>query len=865
MDPDQLTKDERLEAARKRFAEKQKKLHKPSHDPVVQPTEPILSVSHGPTQERPRQLTAEDLFGPSDSDPFYQTSFPQTSSNPVSQANPHAAPEPVKSNIPEFIPNPTLATKDNVNTIQSAPPFSMEQELIDELQDTGSPYSPVNENTDPVVETASTEPSISDWDNMAKPRQLLRPEHIFDFSLGSMQEISLEDNVDLNDEALEDLVFPATLLAPGEHASRIVDAPDLNENNQEKPFWESGNDDSYWNSQNHHDASKKNVADQELLGQESITAQDPVFPKFPTQETAEPSIFPEEDRNNLDHVDPGLSGQEEKIHREQVSGMDITANIPEVSGPLVGDDLESVSLHLDDRDVVLNTGEQDESTWATDENPLSTIEQANDDIKDKIKTLQEEKEAFQTTIKELGEQINQQSDSIEEFSTTIIDKDTKVDEQKSIIENQEARLNEQVAIIKELKDSLNKQNETIEQQKATIDEQNVTIEEQKTSITELSAKVEKLESKISEQETLIEKAKAIEPVATSDQSAIIEEQKGTIERMKKENTNLKLGRMDLNDRIAELEEELAELKSAESLRTGAPKPPISKEEVILSHPVKAELMGMQAYDPLATAIPPAESVVSATEAESIDRLPVSDSVPIPEAAPTPVSAPISESTAAPDSAPPKSASIDPGQTTFESLFGVSSETKQEIPLHAGDNSIAPHSQGSTDESTVAQSQEPISEIYGITDSVSKLHLDAAAPQTTLPTVAPNADTEAVPTAEVATEAIKDAAAEPATEESTPTSSADAIDPLDEFESMLQSVVQSHEKPVTAAPVATSKPQTQTETFLAADTKNTYAQSPRPEPTRLDTGADFRERLMVWKGWQVDMTNWTSGSNPKIAL
>lgn len=60
----------------------------------------------------------------------------------------------------------------------------------------------------------------------------------------------------------------------------------------------------------------------------------------------------------------------------------------------------------------------------------------------------------------------------------------------------------------------------------------------------------------------------------------------------------------------------------------------------------------------------------------------------------------------------------------------------------------------------------------------------------------------------------------------------------------------------AAPKAAVKPAPADTTFT-----NDYA---KDTPQVPDKG-DFRERLMVWKGWQVDMTQWSGPSATKVAL
>lgn len=50
------------------------------------------------------------------------------------------------------------------------------------------------------------------------------------------------------------------------------------------------------------------------------------------------------------------------------------------------------------------------------------------------------------------------------------------------------------------------------------------------------------------------------------------------------------------------------------------------------------------------------------------------------------------------------------------------------------------------------------------------------------------------------------------------------------------------------------------------TTNDYASASQQALAMFENTADFRERLMVWKGWQVDMTAWNSTTfAPKVAL
>lgn len=64
-------------------------------------------------------------------------------------------------------------------------------------------------------------------------------------------------------------------------------------------------------------------------------------------------------------------------------------------------------------------------------------------------------------------------------------------------------------------------------------------------------------------------------------------------------------------------------------------------------------------------------------------------------------------------------------------------------------------------------------------------------------------------------------------------------------------------PVLATPVKPAKP---------VITTNDYASISQQNFKKFETTVDFRERLMIWKGWQVDMTNWNgTGAVTKVAI
>lgn len=893
MDPEQLKKDERLEAARKRFAERQKKLHNTSSELVLQPTDAPRPASFVASKEPPKQLTAEDLFGPSDSDNFYQASFSPVSTFPG--ASPHAVAEvrpefisavspELKQSVPEPVPVPeqvpvsetiplNIASGETISTQppQSAPDLSAEQELMDELHGTESPYSYDKVTSAADEKTVATMPSITDSDNITKPRDMLRPEHIFDFSLGSMQEIPLDDNVDLNDEVLEELVFPATLLSPADHASLIVDAPNVGQPNQVKPFWEAETDDSYWNLPNHivtdniaTNVEQKN-SPQELNLLEHVDSQE-----FSPHQNTEAAATEETLHIEEDAV---LSDTKNNVPGEENPESDV--EIPNDSIAMNDGETDVIPLRFDNREAILPTQREDELITLAVVEKSSFNESLEKEVVD-VSELQKEITELKISIQDQETLLNQQKNSIEELNATIKNHVNKINELKTTIEKQKSFSHEQSASIDELKTSLDQQQRlideqkaAIEQQRATLEVQTATIKEQKealdkqialtekqcTSIDELNATVEELKAKIAERDIVIERSKTSELASSQDHNSIIEQQKSTIERMKKENTNLKLGRMDLNDRIAELEEELDELKSTTISNVEERGSTIPVKEM-LAQPVKSELMGMQAYDPFAVpaAVQKSASTPPVTEATPESKSSLVESAPVES---NPVDSSPTEIT------PVEFSSLkESGKSTFESLFGSSEQKSSD--LYEKDNStVSPEPIKDNDKGS-----NPGADIYGVTDSVSVLQLHSSPLKVAADAdvVSPNVEVfsptkaEVVPSikAEEKDTEVVTPVIESMTDES-PSPSADAIDPLDEFESMLQSVVQSQEKSQTA-PEPSS---TQLEKVLVAESKNLYAL--RPELSRFDTGADFRERLMVWKGWQVDMTNWFPASNPKVAL
>lgn len=874
MDSDQLTKDERLEAARKRFVEKQKKLHKPASDMPPQPKEVGSPVFRVPQHEPPRQLTAEDLFGSSESEPFYQASFPQVLSPPISTVTPAAIP----TAIPTSIPVPTsvsmpaaaedLPTESATNIESKA-----EQEFMDELADTDSPYSSINDKISAEGERAPVEPSVLEQDNKTKPRQMLRPEHIFDFSLGSMQEIPLDDNVDLNDDALEELVFPPNLLAPDTHVSQIGAAPILDFRSQEKPFWESENDDNFWKSEPIYDIKSPTVVKESNIVQEKPILEDLDFisPQQEQENASRADVFSENNENSF----TSNSNQEERVSGDGVSLKIDTEG--EQDPVAVSEDVESVSLHIDDQPVVLDTPAQFETpsvenSGLNDAGEFELIELPNKSFKVETDILQKENEELRAKIDQQLTQIEVQTTSIEGHLATIKqqaiainEKDVCIKSRDSVLKEQRGTIEEQISIIDEHKNTILGQNETIDEQKASldqqnlllaeksatieqqktkIDEQNLTIEEQMGTIIQLEKKLAAETSKLAETVIALEQLKSNTPVAAGSQSDLVEEQKRTIERMKKENTNLKLGRMDLNDRISELEEELEELKSSTTRNDIVPNPSMSAASYVSTYPVQAELMGMQPYDP--------------TASFSTAPAPVAEPVEVTEISPLPHTSHVADASPVPASVTEPAPVVDAAQTTFESLFGVSEPPASEKTFQPNNSFATSLAQESAEESPGVAQAKSVADIYNISESVSKLELDRTL-ESTSHTLTAAAESISDPVVESAADSVA---------KTVPTNgdiTEEPVDPLDEFESMLQSVVQSHEKPAAAAAVATSASKVRDQNISVVDGKNLYAQSPRPELSRFDTGADFRERLMVWKGWQVDMTDWTSSSSPKIAL
>ncbi|RLV95983.1 hypothetical protein JA1_000541 [Spathaspora sp. JA1] len=77
-------------------------------------------------------------------------------------------------------------------------------------------------------------------------------------------------------------------------------------------------------------------------------------------------------------------------------------------------------------------------------------------------------------------------------------------------------------------------------------------------------------------------------------------------------------------------------------------------------------------------------------------------------------------------------------------------------------------------------------------------------------------------------------------------------------------------PVVPPPAAvTNSPSVyKSETVIPAKpavTRNDYASTSQQSFSTFPQTGNFRDKLMVWKGWQVDMTNWTTGTSEKVAI
>lgn len=861
MDSDQLTKDERLEAARKRFAEKQKNLHKLSSSFLLQTKQcvPTLSASKVPLQET-RQLTAEDLFGASDNAPFYHVPLIDKQTTSVA-AEKSLAQAPISfaslpaDNAPTGLPD---------NARSAVPNVGDNQDFLASLDDAESPYSVLTGEQDNDAEKKA-DPKVSDQDNLEKPRQMLRAENILDFSLASMDEIDLDDNVDLNDDEEENLVIPSQLLAGD--ASHSVDLPETDDHKQKESLHEGEEDDALWNSKTHYIFERDPTVPQNT----GNTGPSPLQ-EFPTKDAKE--VISNESAN-----DESLNSYTERAPHTGEWTKELFDDIPEATfatqipeppldasnfqistdgnfQPVVYDDdpctatkeavrVEShddIRISFDDSQLLANLAEEGvpvniDSTEREVVAPITLIDE-------RLEKMEEHK----ISIKELLAKISEMDHKVKQQEETIRDQENLLKEQRSVLERQEISLNHHKLLMDENTAIIDQQKLIIESQKMTIEEQNVIMEGQKVSINEQNETIDTQKLIIDEQKGEI--ARLGDSIGNDDSediknATIIGDLQATIERMKKENTNLKLGRMDLNDRIAELEEELQEVKSSCGHDEMNSERSTKGNENRSIQPVPAELMGMQPYEPsnITPSSPGTAIVLSEPEIALPFNLSDNEGENQEVAAPSVV-----ESTTKKDVA----------QTTVESLFGAGAS---DLNIPVKENSIL----SPTDELedvTVSGNQTSVMNNHASGVPTSNLGSDVTFKHENIP-IQPASTVVADPaTADLATtdKSVEEPALEPKPKETSAHVSNNSTDPLDEFESMLRSVVQSNQSSVPTDLFETKSPLTSTSETAG----NKYAETPKALPV-LDSGSDFRERLMVWKGWQVDMTSWTSSNIPKVAL
>lgn len=288
--------------------------------------------------------------------------------------------------------------------------------------------------------------------------------------------------------------------------------------------------------------------------------------------------------------------------------------------------------------------------------------------------------------------------------------------------------------------------ETSESTKVT-DVQNPNDEEPVSSVAETDAQ--------STQETTFDSAAEIERL-----KKIIEEQDAIIKRQREENTNIKLSRMDLNDKIMELEEIIEELREGRE-------PAV---EDYIEDEIEDEVEGQADEVDDAVIIKPQD--MGSQEPE-----------PAPSASAPPVESPAPQASDVP---------FKPDSSVIDSLFSETVAT----------------STGKSD----------VHDLFPDTTA----ELEGRKPSLLLPAsfLSPAKEKPA---------AISSVAAVPA---------------------------QSAPAPSVTAPVDQSQStQTPSQRVVSAGTRQKTASGI----------SDFRERLLVWKGWQIDMTQWDGSNAPKVAI
>ncbi|OVF06558.1 hypothetical protein A9F13_20g00539 [Clavispora lusitaniae] len=572
--------DERLESARKRFEEKQKKLKEKSTEDVLSSFSEHQSIHQpqsyiSPPPQTKHQLTPEDLFGPSSvPEPFYVSS----NTGVRDSESPY---EPIVENS-----EPTTALFD----VDSEAPLATQDVEDSFFASTGYPKAELTNDTD--NNAASANPELD------RTKQMLRPENIFDFSSENLHEIPLNDTEDLNELPQDELVIPASLLKPESTINSDNKEPqtesslftEVTASQQADPFWGNSEDD-FWSSTNNkslkggevHDitndsahmiekvepgeavATKEAQTTQEHKEQETeepleeyvrqSTFDDSFFASEPEQ-VAEPEQYEiaDEPANNTG-VWPTDNDATTKEHDDFLK---LINDRPQKSNSSPDDKTDAIDIKSQSTmknepisEVSIDSGIPDEYEQSTEQFGLHEVEsttadtpqkdsneshsklekdlaEARAELERQLDAFKEERTALEHTIKDQSSTIEQLKSSGQHMdsqeSDAAIQHKALLDEQKMIIDEQKATICEQKASLDEQNLSIEHKEVIIKEQKATIDEQKATIDEQKAIIGEQKATIDEQKATIDEQKATIDEQKA----TIEQQTTEIEEKRITI-------------------------------------------------------------------------------------------------------------------------------------------------------------------------------------------------------------------------------------------------------------------------------------------------------------------------------------------------
>ncbi|EEQ36001.1 putative venom protein [Clavispora lusitaniae] len=1005
--------DERLESARKRFEEKQKKLREKSaedvlssfsgHQSIHQP-QPYIS----PPPQTKHQLTPEDLFGPSSvPEPFYVSS----NTGVRDSESPY---EPIVENAA-----PTTALFD----VDSEAPLATQDVQDSFFASSGYPKAELTNDTDNNATSANPE--------LDRTKRMLRPENIFDFSSENLHEIPLNDTEDLNELPQDELVIPASLLKPESTINSDNKEPqtesslftDVTATQQADPFWGNSEDD-FWSSTNNkslkghevHDsandsahmtekvepgeavATKEAQTTQEHKEQETeepleeyvrqSTFDDSFFASEPEQ-VAEPEQYEiaDEPANNTgvwptdndattkehddflklinDRPQKSNSSPDEKTDTIDIKSQSTMRNEPisEVSiDSGIPDEYEQSTEQFGLHEVESTTADTPQKDSNVSHSQLEKdLAEARAELERRLDAFKEERTALEHTIKDQSSTIeqlksrgqhmdSQESNAAIQHKALLDEQKMIIDEQKATIGEQKASLDEQNLSIEHKEVIIKEQKATIDEQKATIDEQKVTIDEQKATIDEQKATIDEQKATIDEQKATIDEQKAIIQQQTSEieekritittQESSIEEQRLMIESLKNENSKLKLGRMDLNLRIADLEEELADLKTLNKTSIGGnqieenivestsqvedaeSKNSAASDAFLGEEDSSQELTGIEdlKQEEASKSPVPQENEADVTRSIKVDEekekteeqgnditSELNDNALIgsvqDEIKPSIAESEMKGSELADEVSNVQpfgnNASHSPGDhsevdstskgddanPSTDSQFGRNDGIEVRDQVELKDNGTREGSEQNlisedvvVEEAAVEQqkNQGTLDLSQGNTDANAEQAINESPLEEHVLEKKPPSEEQAPEKESLSEEEVFEKQSIPE-EESSGHKSAELLDvaelgdPLDEFESMLQSagVGTSQSKPISALQSKTTRALSPSqlfgETAKPLEKGNSYASPSQQVLSRIDSTSDFRERLMVWKGWQVDMINWDHSKNPKFVL